>query len=136
MEETNVENTQQAAPQQQRPTLLIILCILTWIGRGLAVIFGIIGLVAAGVLDSMLSDIPGFSSMVGTGDQMLNSIVNLIVSAAAFWGAIMMWQLKKLGFWIYAGANVVGLFFGFGWIALIITALFIFLYYLNLKHME
>ena len=59
-----------------------------------------------------------------------------IIALLSLAGAIQMWKLKKLGFYIYAAANVIMLVMGFGIFALIVTAAFLVMYYLNLKAME
>lgn len=125
MEEQNVQQT------NQRPTFLTVLCILTFIGSGLGLLFGLIGLFAAGALESLTQYLP-----VGVDSGLLKSIILLVLMAASLYGAIQMWNLKKLGFYIYAGANVVLLVLGFSIWSLIFTTLFIVLYGLNLKHLE
>jgi len=124
MEEQNVQST------NQRPTFLTVLCILTFIGSGLGLLFGLIGLVAAGAIESFAEYLPGVSGGI------FKSIISLVLVAASLYGAIQMWKLKKLGFYIYAAANVILLIMGFGIFSLIITAAFIVMYYLNLKAME
>ncbi|HRW63033.1 MAG TPA: hypothetical protein P5132_06075 [Bacteroidales bacterium] len=124
MEEQNVQTT------TQRPTFLTVLCILTFIGSGLGLLFGIIGLVAAGAIESVAAYLP-----VGTDSGIFKSIITLILIAGSLYGAIQMWKLKKLGFYIYAAANVILLILNFGIFGLIITAAFIIMYYLNLKVM-
>ncbi|MBU8892492.1 MAG: hypothetical protein KOO66_06915 [Bacteroidales bacterium] len=125
MEEQNVQTT------NQRPTFLTVLCILTFIASGLGLLFGLIGLVAAGAIESFSQYLP-----VGVDGGLLKSIITLVLIAASLYGAIQMWKLKKLGFYIYSAANVILLILGFGIFALIITAAFIVMYYLNLKAME
>jgi len=125
MEEQNVQTT------NQRPTFLTVLCILTFIATGLGLLFGLIGLVAAGAIESFSQYLP-----VGVDGGIFKAIITLVLVAASLYGAIQMWKLKKLGFYIYAGANVIMLILGFSIWSLIITAAFIVMYYLNLKAME
>ncbi len=125
MEEQNVQTT-------QRPVFLTVLCILTYIGSGLGLLFGLIGLVAAGAIESFASYLP----IPGVDSGIFKAIISLILIAGSLFGAIQMWKLKKLGFYIYAAANVILLIMSFGIMSLIFTALFIVLYGLNLKHME
>jgi len=52
-----------------------------------------------------------------------------------------MWKLKKLGFFIYSGVQVLGIvitliFGGFSIVGVAITAVFVGLYYINLKSMN
>ena len=125
MEEQNVQTT------NQRPTFLTVLCILTFIATGLMLLFGLIGLVAAGAIESFSQYLP-----TGADSGIFKSIITLVLVAASLYGAIQMWKLKKLGFYIYAGANVIMLVLGFSIWSLIITAAFIVMYYLNVKVME
>lgn len=124
MEEQNVQTN-------QRPVFLTVLCILTFIATGLGLLFGIIGLVAAGAIESFAQYLP-----IGVDGGIVKSIISLLLIVASLYGAIQMWKLKKLGFYIYAAANVIMLIMGFGIFALIITAAFLVMYYLNFKVME
>ena len=70
-------------------------------------------------------------------------VLNLVLNAGTLAGAILMWKLKKLGFWVYAGAYVIQfvvpiifIHSKFGIFGFIIMALFITLYALNLKHLD
>jgi len=129
------ENTQFGQTEvKKRPGFLTALCILTYIGSGLSLLFGILFIVAAAYIASLLSGIPGMESMGGDNTMMV--IVGVLLSAASIVGAAMMWKLKKMGFYIYAAAQVIALVIGFSVMGLIFTALFIVLYYLNFKHME
>ncbi len=126
MEEQNVQTN-------QRPPFLTVLCILTFIGSGLGILFSLLGIFGIGAMNSFLSNYAG----AGAADAgILKPILTLVFSAASIYGAVMMWGLKKMGFYIYVGAQILMLVFGFGWLALIFTALFIVLYYLNLKHLQ
>jgi hypothetical protein len=131
---------------KKRPTLVTVLCILSFIGSGLGVLVMLLFLVGAGSIMGFLSSVPGFGDAMadsGAGGGMIYLILNLILNAGTLFGAIMMWRMKKIGFWIYAGSYVVqfilpmimigGRFSIFG---LIIMAAFIVLYGINLKHME
>ena len=124
MEEQNVQTN-------QRPVFLTVLCILTFIATGLGLLFGLIGLVAAGAIESFAEYLP-----VGVDGGIVKSVITLALIAASLYGAIQMWKLKKLGFYIYAAANVIMLIMGFGIFALIVTAAFLVMYFLNLKAME
>ena len=125
MEEQNVQTT------NQRPTFLTVLCILTFISTGLGLLFGLIGIVAAGAIESFAQYLP-----VPVDSGIFKSIITLVLIAGSLYGAIQMWKLKKLGFYIYAAANVILLILSFGIFSLIITAAFIVMYYLNVKGME
>ena len=131
---------------KKRPALLTVLCILSFIGSGLSVLMWLLFIVGIGSFLGFLENIPGFSeAMAGSGAGAGKAIMLLILvlNAGTLAGAIMMWQLKKLGFWIYSGAFVLQfivplILMGqkFGIFGFVIMALFITLYALNLKHME
>jgi hypothetical protein len=131
---------------EKRPALLTVLCILSFIGSGLSVLVWLLLTVGVGSFLGFLENVPGFSeAMTGSGAGLGIGLMllNLVLNAGTLAGAIMMWQLKKLGFWIYSGAFVlqflVPIIFmsgKFGIFGFIIMALFITLYALNLKHMK
>ncbi|MCK4631230.1 MAG: hypothetical protein KAT40_07290 [Bacteroidales bacterium] len=142
MAEAPTADASEQKPQQEgRPTFLTVLCILTFIGSGLSALFLLIGLVAAGAISETLSSIPGMEDIGGFGTGYF--LVTLVLALASLYGAIMMWKLKKIGFYLYSGANVIVIFVPmviaagkFSVFGLVITALFIFLYALNLKHLK
>jgi hypothetical protein len=152
----NVEN-QGAA---KRPAFLTVLCILSFIAAGISIIGLAIGSAAKGVVESAggttdLSALEGMEGMEGLGaanqqalDQaaaafswpsMIGAILLTIIGLV---GVIKMWKLQKQGYYIYTGAAVVGLILpvvlgaGFSVFSLIITAAFVVMYGLNLKHMN
>jgi len=161
-EEKKVENTEQAPQEvekQERPTFLTVLCILSYIGVGIAVISSLIAL-TAGKAGSMFmnaaKDVEGIENAPGmeTASKGLQyattiSAISLISALVVLVGVIMMWKLKKTGFWIYivgeiapviASFLLIGLsgFFGgaMAMIGLIFPVLFIILYGLNVKYMS
>jgi hypothetical protein len=114
-----------------RPTFLTVLCILSFIGCGLAVL-------------------GSFATITK-----LTGILGLVAALVCLYGVIQMWKLKKMGFWIYlvgeiapiiitaVTVGVAGLFtFAGGFTAIMIglgsifTIAFIIMYALNLKHMH
>jgi hypothetical protein len=79
-----------------RPTFLTVLCILTFIGAGFGILGGLIGLAGTSTMSSGLEtiEIPKIYTFIG-----------LISTALGLAGAILMWNLKLKGFFIYvAGA--------------------------------
>lgn len=88
------------ASSGQRPTFLTVLCILTFIGSGLGVLGGLLGLIGSSAL--------GMFAPQGT---MIVTIIGLLAAALCLFGAVKMWGLYKQGFMIYvAGAalSIVG----------------------------
>lgn len=144
MEQTN-NTTNEAA---KRPTLLTVLCILSFIAAGISIIGLLIGMGAKGVAESQgintdaaLSGVEGGAEVAGAFSypSMITSIILTIIGLV---GVIMMWKLQKKGFFIYVAVSVLGLitplFFGgsFGIVGAIITAIFVGLYAMNLKVMK
>ena len=91
-------------------------------------------------MGALMDKIPGMGAAMGGGTAYF--AVSTVIAAASLFGAIKMWKLEKLGFFIYAGASVVGIIlpmvFGLGFSAMgaVFPILFIVLYYLNVKHMH
>ncbi len=123
----------------QRPTLLTVLCILSFISAGITALFVLLVLVAAGALASNAALAPYLSQVAAGGT--IYMILTIVLAGASFYGVLQMWKLKKLGFFIYAGANVVALIVplifgaGFSIVGAGLTALFVGLYYMNVKSM-
>jgi hypothetical protein len=83
---------------EERPQFLKVLCILTFIGSGLGLLGGLLGMIGVGALGSFAPQ--------GT------IIVQLLAFAASglcLFGALQMWSLKKQGFTMYVGGIVIGL---------------------------
>lgn len=96
MEETLDTNSNQTG----RPTFLTVLCILTFIGSGLGLIGGLLGLIGTSAL-----------GMFAPQGSMIVQILGLIAAALCLFGAIKMWGLYKQGFMMYvlgAGISIVG----------------------------
>jgi len=87
------------------------------------------------LFSALLADIPGFGEAMAAL-PVWKLILLVLLAATSLYGAITMWKLKKMSFYIYAGAQVVMLAISFGILGLIFTVLFIVLYYLNMKHMS
>jgi len=81
-----------------RPTFLTVLCILTFIGSGLGVLGGLLGMVGTSAL--------GMFAPQGT---MLVQILGLAASGLCLYGALQMWGLKKQGFTLYLIGAVIGI---------------------------
>lgn len=158
--------------KSQRPAFLMVVCILTFIGSGWSILSNLYSLFMVDFLNGNMQ-MEQYSNMMGNmEDQGVSSFLSgfmnssmevlqvtmlhakeiavfqLILSVISFVGAILMFQLKRLGFYLYTGAQVlmlcimpyfaglsivvVGTMFmgGFG------ALLFIILYAVNLKHMN
>jgi hypothetical protein len=146
MEEITPLNPTEATPK--RPTLLTVLCILTFISSGMNLFSG---LVIAGFYDVFVEiaqefaqkfNIPGIDLLLETSP--LFFLVTAIFYAGSLSGAILMMQLKKIGFHVYTIFQILlilaPMYFMHlpspGFPELIFSGLFIFLYSTNLKFMS
>lgn len=135
-----------------RPTLLTVLCILTFIGSGFVVLSALVMFFMPGsFLEGMQSQ---FTDMLGEekAEEVIASMTlasklapfQLIFGILSLVGAVMMFQLKRIGFFLYVIAQVLILllpvFMG-GQCASIVwpgfwTLLFIVLYAVNWKSLK
>ena len=156
----------------QRPTLLTILCILSFLFG----IWGLWGGVQSAFTDKPVRDLAEsreqvektMASVEGPGAELAAKMTeeaiamaeksvekakpigytNIIISVLSLLGVWWMWNLKKIGFWLYTLATVAGLitpfvFLGGGMMMMlgvgfmgVISLVFVVLYGINLKHMH
>ena len=163
MEQTNTTAVMPA----KRSGFLTTLCILSYIGSGLWALISLIGIFASSWIISMvmgggaksaMDDLPtegasaeqieamhkgihaasGLAAM-GGGMSIGIFVVSLILSVLSILGAVKMWNLKKVGFWMYSTVNILVVIAGFyagGMVSPIIGIAFIVMYGLNLKYMS
>ena len=158
--------------QLKRPTFLTVLCILTFIGIGWGVLSQLFSLLFTNLVDvsaqteqlntmmdnmesgagtSFLSGILSSSQEVMQATMMHAksiAVISLVLSLLSLCGAILMFSLRRIGFYIYTVAQllllfVVPYFAGFSMIVVmgmlfsaLFTVVFIILYALNLKAMR
>lgn len=147
-----------------RPGFLSTLCILSFIGSGLGMLFGLIGMFASGWVISLLggassaamdqavangemtadqaekaSQAAGMLGTMGAGLFIAIFGIVFLFNGLSFWGALKMWGLKKGGFWLYtiptAIVAILALIGG-SYFAGIVCVAFIAMYAMNLKHMN
>lgn len=155
-----------------RPMFITVLCILTFIGSGWGIISAGIKYASAGAQAAALSmskeQVNSDLSKKGTNDpgsqfakKMVNSmsipvedirkwaLADLAASVLCLIGALMMWQLKKTGFYLYLAGTLLGivgpiLILGGGNFMGIISSVFVgfigvvfvILYGVNVKYMK
>lgn len=154
-----------------RPTFLLVICILTFIGSGWSVLSNLFSIFTSGMMDSSLQ-MEQYSNMMGNIEGsasssflagFLNSsmevlqataahareiaVMQLVLSVISLLGAIMMFQLRRFGFYLYTAAQTLALFVlpyfaGFSTLVVIgmlwsafISLIFIILYAVNLRYM-
>lgn len=147
----------------ERPSFLTVLCILTFVGVGFAIISAIFGLFTMSLVEGMmrgLSDVSGngddFSQSIGNSYRWTKIIYLLSIAGSLFClvGALFMWKLRKIGYFIYiigqlipltgtvlsVGSTFSGIFAGLGMFSIILSMVFpvgfIIMYGLHLKYMK
>ena len=135
------------ATRAKRPTFLTVLCILTFIGSGWGVLGSIFNFFTADVINGDLY-METYNSMVGDIESDPYGLTQSIVDHISLLGAILMFNLRRIGFFLYTAAQILMLFVmpyfaGFGFLTLvqmtlsgIVTLAFIIMYAVNLKHMR
>jgi hypothetical protein len=151
-------------PKKTRPAFLLVLCILSFVGIGFVFFSGLFSFVSHSTTHSLqfLQDSRNpFGNLIENQDEFIataniNNIVGIIAALVCLAGVLLMWNLKKAGFYVYSVAEIVppvvalalsghagygsspimvmvnmGLVF-----ALLIAIAFIIMYAVNLKHMN
>lgn len=144
------------------PVFLKVLCILTFVGAGIGILSSLGSIFTMGKLEENMRVMDETFSNSDIGVDFGNSyrwtkisyILNLIGSLLCLTGALIMWRLRKYGYYIYIFGQVLPLiasfmlmnsmFSGaFGGLTIIMTFFgmifpiaFIIMYGLNLKHMR
>lgn len=149
----------EIAPLPEKPQFLKVLCILSFVACGLMILICAIGSLLLFVGEDVRSQI--WEKVLQTQPQLeelgqdafFNDFGNvclytLLANIVSLIGVIMMWRLNKIGFFIYAAAELAVHFFGVNissegsgltggtifWI--LMDLVFIMLYAMNLKHMK
>ncbi len=132
--------------QENRPELLTVLCVLTFIGSGIGVVSNFFVLTSYSSIQELISignlTFPGIDILLSVDKTYF--LIGFILSSISLFGAYNMWKLKKIGFHFYTIAQILLLIvpyfyfqnFGFPYFGLLITVTFVFLYNLNLKAMS
>ena len=131
--------------KKKRPELLTLLCILTFIYSGLQTLSNLFMLLNR---DFIADNIGGSGFQLEDLQPILDMpslffLLNTFLFTAVLVGAIYMWSLKKIGFHIYTLAQiallfVISIFNPFNitpFAEILMTSLFILLYYRHLKFM-
>ncbi|PCI99642.1 MAG: hypothetical protein COB15_04045 [Flavobacteriales bacterium] len=151
-------DTGSTAEAGKRPVFLTVLCILSFIAAGFAIL-GYVTLIgvasaASAIAGTALEGLEGMEGMESMGDAMAavagpsvgmmwaNIVVGFLATIVALIGVLKMWNLKESGFMIYAGATAVSvimsiIYTGFmlNIVGIIISGAFIAMYFVNKKHM-
>lgn len=157
----------------QRSTFLLVLCILTFIGSGWGILSSLFSLFTAGLMDgnmqmdqisSTMNHMEGsegfasiFSNFMSSSMEMLQvtmmyareiALMQMVLYVISLLGAILMFQLRRVGFYLYVAAQILLLFvlpYFAGFSTLVVVSMlfgafwacsFILMYALNLKYMK
>lgn len=162
MENTNYTDqfVNDLAPLPEKPQFLKVLCILSFVACGLLIIIYGIGSFAMGISEETITEV--WDKIIASQPQLENvnpveffhevgklCLYGLFANIASLIGVIMMWRLNKIGFIIYAIAEISINFFGLDVdvegaskssismiLSIIIDLVFIAMYAINLKHMN
>lgn len=143
----NLENL-NATPKDpsKRSDLLTLLCVLTFIGSGLAAFSNLFIYLSFDemltIVDDYEVDIPGFDMMMSGGRPFF--ITGFILYTFSWVGALQMWKLRKIGFHLYTSAQIFILLlpvflipsYPFSIFSLLFTIVFVGGYAINLKFMK
>jgi len=153
-------DTVEIVNANERPVFLKVLCILTFIGAGLGIIFGLWGVFTVQASIASLEMMSGFggalsdelNAQIAVLKQwgLIAQVLSLVGAILCLLGALQMWKLKKVGFYIYVVGQILplvatfglmggvgmGMFASFAILGAIFPIAFIVMYALNLKHLK
>jgi hypothetical protein len=158
MDEFDVLDELETNPTRKRSTFLTVLCILTWVGSGGAILYYGYQFFLFSALSKLAGSIGGQTNgSVGSAKNYAEwwtiiALVKMIAPLFTIAGAVLMWNLRKWGFYIYLIGQIVpialGIWFslalgnGFGGFLVlavvsgIIPLGFVVMYAVNLKDMR
>ena len=131
---------------QTRPDVLKLLCILTFIGSGLASFSNLFIWSSfdevQNVMEDMDFDLPELKIILSGGKQFF--IAGFFLYSVSLAGAIQMWKLKKIGFHLYTASQIFLLILPlvtirdlpFSFFGLLLTLVFIGGYFSQLRFMK
>jgi hypothetical protein len=129
----------------KRPVFLTVICILSFVGIGLAILGYVTALTVMGVAVSSVSAMAeeaGATVTAGPSTAIIWAYIigGFVTALLQLVGVVQMWKLKKSGFYLYTVAAVIAIVLGFlygsGIGGLIIPVAFIVMYGVNLKAMK
>ena len=166
MEQTNYSTPEELSNKPARPPFLNTLCILSFIMGGLMVLTGIWGVISS-FMPYSVSELESIERMKELGmdpaafeKNPVGQIISLLFQVVSLFGVVMMWKLRKTGFYLYIlgeiapyiytiamGKSITAMMGSMGSmfstvvyvslaIVILINVAFIIMYALNLKHMR
>ena len=170
-ENEEILDINEVNPEVGRPAFITVLCILTFVGTGLGLMSALWSFFTIGQTQRLYETFDGLGNMSDSGGMgefyrwtKITIYLNLLGNILCLVAAILMWNLKKIGYFLYIPGQVIpligsfmvfsamsnmasnaigstgGIFASFGMIGFIFGALFpiafIIMYGVNLKHMK
>ena len=136
---------------QERPLQYKVLCVMAFIFGGFNLVFSLFFLILGGIQNDLMEFMrPGIlpQSLVSVAG-LIYSIVAFILSVTAFVGLIQMWNRLEVGYWMFSLSMLLFLILPFVFLKvpflwlfktlspfLVITGIFVMLFYFNRRFME
>ncbi|MBA3705888.1 MAG: hypothetical protein H0W84_08325 [Bacteroidetes bacterium] len=146
MEQNEITNGTEPAT---RPVFLKVLCILTFISTGAGCLISLITPLMADTIVAFMQSSEAYDEIkMAEQIRVLQAGWNyyapmFLLSLISLIGAILMWNLKKIGFHLYTSANLALLFLpmlilgvAVNWGGILLTVAFITMYAVNFKHLS
>lgn len=99
MDNLDIVDELEVDVRRKRSMFLTVLCVLTWVGSGLLMIYHFYSYLMLAKAVKILS---GISEDKTLNWVLLLHLVGMIAALFTIAGAIVMWRLKKIGFVVYA----------------------------------
>jgi hypothetical protein len=156
MEDNLILEENTPLEQPKRPQFLTVLCVLSFIWSGLILLFLFLGLCFSklifSTIEKLQSGAEGMPAMGEAQQQAMQALVDLgpqkfilgiaiaiIVYMTSLLGVVKMWKLQKMGFYIYAGVNGLGVGYDIisgSYFMAIIAIAFLGMYFANFKYLR
>lgn len=112
MDELDIIDELEVNVAPKRSNFLMVLCILTWVGSGIAILgYGYLYLLMGQmykVFEALGGDQPNELNWV-----MWHYLISAIAPVCCIVGAVLMWKLKRLGFYVYLLGQLPPILFSF-----------------------
>ena len=132
--------------KHKRPDLLAVICILSFIGSGLAAFSNLMIALSYDSIDEIIHssgiDIPGMAEILAGGRSFF--AISFIMYTISFTGVYNMWKLNRIGFHLYTISQIIIIILpsifipelDFPIVGLMFTAMFVVLFAANLRYMS
>jgi len=128
------------SPERKRPLLLSLLCLFTWIYYGLLAIFLLLALCYSGWITGVIRQyIPEQNGSKGLMILLFSGL--FMLHAAGFSGVILMWNLRRTGYYIFSVSTLlITLFHLFrpeiSWLSTAVYVILVFLFSMLIRQMH